>query len=192
MLSANSLSSYLSAIPENCEARSNSSSTLKSQGRIYLRIPSSNMPLSLLLKGNCPVTGFPKLLLARPCRMDAAAWKQKHAPCHSESVEILATIESRTRGAIRLGVREPIFCEAPFAGCSHLHPERPLDACAVTGGSFQARGMPSWGYAELGEFEKGPRIWPTGLRLSPHDPALFDFHEAKSSDDCTLAPSRTH
>jgi hypothetical protein len=40
---------------------------------------------------------------------------QKHAPCHPEGVEILATIEAGRRGAIRLGAGEPTFGEPPFA-----------------------------------------------------------------------------
>lgn len=37
-----------------------------------------------------------------------------------------------------------------------------------------------WGYLELGQFEKALEYYDRALRLSPHDPALFNFHEAKS------------
>ena len=37
-----------------------------------------------------------------------------------------------------------------------------------------------WGYAELGQFEKALEYYVKAIRLSPHDPALFNFHEGKS------------
>ena len=35
-------------------------------------------------------------------------------------------------------------------------------------------------YGELGQFEKALEYFDKAIRLSPHDPALFNFHEAKA------------
>ena len=34
-----------------------------------------------------------------------------------------------------------------------------------------------WGYSELGQFEKALELFDKAIRLSPHDPFLFGFHE---------------
>jgi tetratricopeptide (TPR) repeat protein len=39
-----------------------------------------------------------------------------------------------------------------------------------------------WGYAELGQFEKALEYDEKAIRLSPRDPFLFLFHEAKSRE----------
>ncbi len=45
-----------------------------------------------------------------------------------------------------------------------------VDAMAVQG----------WGYAALGQFEKAREYYARAIRLSPRDPALFNFHEGIS------------
>jgi TolB-like protein/Tfp pilus assembly protein PilF len=50
-----------------------------------------------------------------------------------------------------------------------LDPSR-VDAMVILG----------WGYAELGQFEKALEYYDKAIRLSPRDPALFNFHEGKS------------
>ena len=50
-----------------------------------------------------------------------------------------------------------------------LDPSR-VDAMAVLGGA----------YSGLGQFEKALELFNKAIRLSPHDPALFNFHELKS------------
>ena len=40
----------------------------------------------------------------------------------------------------------------------------------------------AWGYGDLGQFEKSLEYLDKAIRLSPHDPALFNFHEAKSTN----------
>ena len=39
----------------------------------------------------------------------------------------------------------------------------------------------SWGYMELGQFEKALEYFDKAIRLSPRDPALFNFYEGKSA-----------
>jgi adenylate cyclase len=41
-------------------------------------------------------------------------------------------------------------------------------------------GVLGWGYKDLGQFEKALEYYDKAIRLSPHDPSLFNFHEGKS------------
>ena len=43
-----------------------------------------------------------------------------------------------------------------------------------------------WGYAELGQFQKALDYYEKAIRLSPHDPALPDFHEGISYTSLAL------
>jgi adenylate cyclase len=43
-----------------------------------------------------------------------------------------------------------------------------------------AMGVLGWGYKDLGQFEKSLEYYDKAIRLSPHDPSLFNFHEGKS------------
>jgi adenylate cyclase len=43
-----------------------------------------------------------------------------------------------------------------------------------------------WGYAELGQFQNALDYYEKAIRLSPHDPGLFAFHEGISSTSLGL------
>ena len=59
-------------------------------------------------------------------------------------------------------------------------------ALALDPSEVEAVTILGWGYAELGQFQKALDYYERAIRLSPHDPALFHFHEGISYTSLAL------